>query len=421
MITVGRFSVADVTDIGWRGDVVQLTVDITPEDTGGVFAAAQALRQQVLGLVNDDEPVVPVTWTDDDNLDGYYQVVSAQAQPVQNYINEGIMRCQLSLRRVSGGFAAAEFEMVTGALLRTNGQSITAPQTILYARPLNDTSDPFSRGPDIAQATNVAETTRETPDGDMRVEFCDAPLDPTTFRWWPEPADAYRGGCLVEVFVGSTWYPIIGRQTVPVTDTTRWRISNGCVRLTSFTGSTSGTIEVFDTSAWDSFDVEHISWDGVSSLVTFPIGGRSTGLRIAPTAVLRNSPERVVIQSAISRLRMTYSITRGARHVEASWAQQDDVPDFAYGMDINAASTAITGGIRATSASASGNYTVAAVAAADTTDLALGRVYPTSTVQTGSMMVGVATNNTGGDPDSAPQLVEQFLGVSPVRQLIVAR
>ena len=79
-LTIGRCGLDVTHDDVQSLDDTGTEVRISGWLKASSLADAKVLRQQLLGHVNNpDEPVVPVTWSTDSTLDGYYRVNSASA------------------------------------------------------------------------------------------------------------------------------------------------------------------------------------------------------------------------------------------------------------------------------------------------------------------------------------------------------
>lgn len=417
-MTIGRATGLRPRRIARSGD--SLTVEGTIE-----AASAAELRMrwaQLRGLVrNADEPVVPVTWDVDSELDGFYAPISASVAPIG--IEGGSRgRFSVSLERIAGGFVAPNIEVISGSIVRTNGHGITAPLTLVAARPGGSGyTAGYSYGPVLEAASVGAERTFITSDGlpALTSAYADGPIDITSYRLQLDAANAPIGRARVEVRRGGSWYEVVGRQA-PVDDTSEpWRISNGIVRLTSCDpGVDNGKIERYDGGDWDA------SWDirMLRNSTGWAIGGNeASNQNLARWAIVRNSPERVVVQSVWRDFVLNYTISRGAQHVEVSWSSDVD-NSYAWGVDLDVACTAGSAfGIYQTTSPGSNFRALAAVAAAETVDTANGTVIPSSAAYSGSFCIGVASSTTSNDPRSPDPIMEQFIGTNPTLQRFVAR
>jgi hypothetical protein len=96
---------------------------------GSILAASldelKARRQQLLGLEGDvDDPIVPVTWSTDSTLDGFYRVAGVSVEQIGP---SSVPRATFSvtLEAISGNTAPL-VEIDASAVVRTNGVGITA-------------------------------------------------------------------------------------------------------------------------------------------------------------------------------------------------------------------------------------------------------------------------------------------------------
>jgi hypothetical protein len=231
------------------------------------------------------------------------------------------------------------------------------------------------------------------------------------------PALGLTGGCIVETHDGTNWNVIVGR-TLPIA--TRWRISNGLVRLTSANGATSGSIEVWDGSTWDSINVSHVTNGAVG-----PGIGLGTGSAQPPVTILYNGPERVTVKCHTADLEMTYTVQRAAMLVTAAWAV-GVATKYGAGFTSTVASSAVGAwGLRATSNDANGNRVVFGISpqsGAVTVDTTLGLINYATAATTGIMMIGVELAGSGAaSGNAAADLGNQFFGAVSWAQQVVPR
>lgn len=426
-ITIGRTTLEDAETVTFNGDRVELTVD--PE----VFTPYEALaiRQQIAGLrANLDERVIPVTWTEDPQLDGFYRLVDAPVTSTPMILTTGLLQpFKVSLERVPS-YANPWFEVTTQSLVRTNPHGITAPSTIIGYGPAVDvqSEELADLYPDLSSASTL---TRKLSNGyDIRAYRLAAPTPLSSFRFAGRAAVYYMGAATLEIqYPGSsTWFPVAGKQVYDIGATatygapiSAWRISNGIVRLTSVTAyNGAGKFEVWDngSAAWESVDI----WFHNGTSNYGGPGNLAVRSQVRCPVVIRNSPEEVVIKVQTARIAETWTIQRGA-HLVVCHAYDPRGTDQ-YGIGFSQASgvagTSITGGIRETSNNASGNRMVFACDKVMTKNTSNTYLYPSSTTSSVSLMVGVELGGSGaGVGDTAADLVDQFIGAVSWRQRVV--
>lgn len=413
-VTIGRASLTDIFDVRLSGRRLTFTTDIEAASADEM----KAIRQQLAGLVdNRDEEVIPFTWSDDPTLDGYYRVASVNVPSTEVMLTSGfIPDVEVELEQIPG-FANPWFEVTYQAVVLTNAHSITTPTGTIAAP--SDTTDVQSYewgslSPGIATA--VA-------DGSARFSSFAAPRTLTSFRYATTPAAFYVGGCQIEVKYGSTWFPVVGRQ---IPRNTVWRISNGVTRLTSANGATSGTLEIYDTTAaaWQSTNVKHLV-AGASQGI-----GLGDGTNQPAVTILRNSPEQVAVRvtgptdaSAVGSISMTYSLGRGSSWVTASWTA-----DIAIAVGPAATSatamTLTTPLLYSTSSDANGNKLALTAAHAFTSDTTNGRLYGGVTSgSTSSGQHGFYLHPEGGVliAPTAPAIARYWFCAISQTQRVIAR
>jgi hypothetical protein len=264
-----------------------------------------SLRHQLAGLVDDiDDPVVPVAWSDDPTVDGFYRV-SSVSLPGDSLMlsNNLIMNGSLSLERIPG-FASPVIEIDASAVVRTNACGATSSEPAAAAAAFHSSASTF----DSLTSGGTLGVTRTGSDGDVTVVGQLAPFTRVT-NAFPSIASRYSGACKLEVKYDATWYTAVGQQ-VPASAAGNWRISNSLVRFTyaSYTG-TSATVgglqvEVYDGGAWrDTVTMKFGTWAGGVFTDAAWVGGDGIGsstnaagaVVACPVRVVRNSPETVTL------------------------------------------------------------------------------------------------------------------------------
>lgn len=411
-VTLGRASLTDIYDIRLHGRRLSFRTEIDATDRYGMIA----LRQQLAGLVdNRDEEVFPFTWSEDNSLDGYYRVASVNVPSVETMLSNGyIPDVEIELEQLTG-FATTAFELTTMSVVRTNGHGIATPVGVVATELTNTNGYETDLRPVLSSASG---SSRYTADGGaIIVPFTwTAPLALTSARFTAPPSTFYVGSCRLEVQINGTWYPMIGRQ-IPAGYL--WRISNGLVRLTPATStSTDGTFEMWDqlgSASWESRKVSHWSNGALGTKIGFPDSTFPTPV------VLRNSPEEVVVKVASSAGRnqdFTYRIQRGARIVSFSFtAAVAQKIGIGYAAADFAGSTSFTGGIARTASDSAGNRLAFGMAAASSYDTGSGAAWMTSADTSGSGWIGADLGGLG----VTTALRDEFLGACSWRQRVIVK
>lgn len=379
------------------------------------LADVKVLRQQLLGHVdNPDEPVVPVAWSEDSSIDGFYKVRSASVGTTAVSYAANWFPFSVDLERVHGTTIACIAEAIQTVALRTNSYGITTASWV--ALPFVQSFTPltaFIRNSSTTVAVQTArlgESTMYT--GDATALFPGS----ATMQIVIPPSEWYTGSCRVEV--GSSSRKAVGRDIV--NDLTNWRISNGMIRVIG--NSTTGS----------QLDVQWhngTSWSATKSFEVTYGGAAYTGYGVAPRSVhiLRNSPERVTVRVMVNTVAIDLSIRRGSRTVEVGVALVDGISTLAHGVKRTSveAATALTGGIRATSNDGDGNRYVitAGGSGAITNDLVNGRMYLSGTAAT-SWQFGISSEIGGSGAaalNTAQSQVYQYMAVWNETLRVVSR
>lgn len=308
-LKIGRAVLDCPARTSWSGDSLTLSFNIGPSLP---LVEAKALRQQILGMDNNpDEPVVPVTWTVDTDLNGFYRVRGATVEPTANYLTDGFMRAQVQLERLGGGYAKAVHDMTFVAVVRSNPFGITelTPTPALWFMSIG------SMPGDDAVISNDAPawigTVRQGPEGPYTPLDASGSTGTGSVSFSAIASEAYGGACLLEVdYSGSgQWFPVIGRQ-IPV-GSTRWRLSNSLIRVTLSAGTMA--VEYWNGSAWAaSRSVKTASDSGAARYIGLSDPANSSSAAVQP-AVLKNSPDAIVLTlpqssaSATGQLRASFT------------------------------------------------------------------------------------------------------------------
>lgn len=390
--TLGRFSADNVpTSLTLAGDSATLNFDILPS----TLAEAKAMRQQITGLANNpDEPVVPFTWSDDSDYDGYYSIQSATVTPTQVYLLRRLMRVTVTMTRVGGGYNKPKIELPATCVLLTNDHSLTTTYGRV-AHPQDGLED-YNAG--IGFGEYAAGREVEVDGGYVRWSRVPSlPASGVPYYYVP-PANYYIGAATLEVQRNSTWYPVHGRQ-VPALDTAgAWRLTNGLVRIYP-SGTHNYRVDVFDGSWVELVTIQRgyddTGWTAQNFGVNNPTGLSWTGestVKVDP-AILRNSPERVTIEipqwGGYERL----SLLRGAGWIEVTYGRPGETPGEKYGVGASTtiACTDNTNRATRTTADGNGNKFFLAIPDANTVDTTNGRIYLDSADSRLTFRVGVET------------------------------
>jgi hypothetical protein len=408
-LTIGRTVLADPDDVKVTGDDVSFTVEL---DTTTV-ADMKAKRQRLANLVgNRDEEVVPVIWSEDSAFDGFYEPVSLSVPSQSLMLSNGyIPPLTVTLRRLGGGYANPTFEVTATNLTRTNGHALT------NLAPVFIPSDTVTY--DIDGFGSVAlSNTRPTADGvTMQVLECGDP-NGRSYRFDVAPADYYKATCVIELEIDGAWQVVTGRQ---VPRSSRFRMSNGLIRLTSASSSVGSTVEVWNGSSWVSFGVSFYGGSTAQAIGRFTPGSFGGAARDIPVSVLRNAPEQITLRQATFSDQITFSMLRGARHFSAHWTVSNNVTgpaEIGIGLTTAAGGFLLDAGVQ--SGLTSNASLIFATAAAETADTTNTRTRNTVGALSDTIFVGYQLT-TDADLNSALSIQRQMMSGVNWRQRVVAR
>ncbi len=414
-LQIGRVSLPRTAEASLNGRTLNMSGSVQAASS----AAAIALRQRLAGYVdNPDEPVVPLVWSVDTTLNGYYRVLSATVtlDRDRSYVSRGEYHFNWSatLDQVIGFQAPLVEGRFVGAT-RSNAHSITSTSTrtwqgipgdaVGYYNPsggdLVETLSSTSNGGEVGFLTTTSASAIAS-----RNRYFD--LVPS---FYTAPGDWYDASCCV--FIND--HIAVGRQVQNTA--TSWVIANEVVKVEP--GASAGQIKV---SHWTT------AWESVTYALTHTT--TPTNLTADPhtVSVLRNSPECCVIRltydgtsvNAGFRYTLDISLRRGSRYAEFMLDAGETVTVWGVARTATEAATAITGGIRATSADAAGNKFILASPGPSTNDVTNGRIRLSSGRTTFPFMVGCEHGGAVEPHDAQTQIYEYMAAVTE-RQTIVAR
>lgn len=416
-----------------EGDEARVTGVILGRDmaTATALADFKALRGQLEGYnLNTDEPVVPVTESQDSSRDGFYRVqrIRVESEMTRRLRsgadgNELAAEWSAELLRVPG-WQAPLFEVSCSGASRVNGHSITeldgwcaipgtatAATTSFSLTPLTTT---LVGGGSLLfdQATNFYS-------------------DPITFSL--ATSSHYMGAPLLT----QNGRTVVGRQIL--NDPDGWVLSNGLVKVrpsltevnhfvvgVANNGRTDYDEIAYRFGAWDLFaatQAEEFGYDG------------STRTGPSTVQVLRNSPECVAIRCVYGwryvrefdgggtgdfgfavGFNVDYTLRRGQTYAEIRVSTDFTSPQYGIWRATTDSGTSITGGVENNAADGAGNkyriYTSSAKVA-DTTDggAYINAIEPGETFAVGNdraLYTGIT-------------IADQFYAAQNHRQRVVAR
>lgn len=301
-ITIGRVGLDIAT-----GEVDRWEQSGDTVTTSGTFivssaAAALAMRQQLLGLLGPDEPIVPVVWSDDTTMNGYYRVIDVQVDTTQFTLTSGLLPWSAKLQRFSA-YPLVEMQLRGGARTGKPG-AITA--TGFHATPVSWQGVDYNTG--TAQ-TPVARTTYAQ--GNVEVVSSTSSTTLNLVSAGVDPSDYYDAA----VAITANGYTVCGRD-MP-NSTTSWGIGNGLVRFAQSSGAGNDLVMyVAKNDGSSEYGPFGLYWS-----IDGPVKTRTGTLR--SVKVLRNSPEECVLRLAynyttlatsyLGSLIVDISVRRGSR------------------------------------------------------------------------------------------------------------
>lgn len=404
-LTIGRFTTPNGFNFNESGDRLSIEGWLIP--TTDKVNTMKASRIQLLGLSDGD--VIPLTASDHAELDGYYELSGViEVSPLDTMLSTGIFQFSLNLKRVANGYASPSLEVllvdsyratslfdpgVSNLTVVIPGEKLWAPGTINFVR----TADSGAVHGHIGYTS--------------------------TFHYGLQSLYHYTGSSEVEFLLGSTWWPLMGRQ-VPTVAIDSIRIGNGLLRMT---WRSTGIMEV------DAYNGS--SWGSAGSVGSFYLTGTAdsvTSRRLIPSAaptVLRNDVELVALRWPTYETGRTQHVDVSIRRGEVSftiasaWAASTPYPTNAWtlGASSAVACTAITASLRQTSNGAGGHRWLLMSPYAHTNNTASGRIHNTAVV--GPLTWGIGVEVSGSSavaPHQAADVEKQWWHALGLRQRVIS-
>ena len=400
------------------GDL-QVPASVPLANRNGVAAA---IRERLVRMADSDEVHVPVVWSEDPSINGWYRPLSAEATVDVATLNEGYLRWSAELELAAGGVALPQVEVlgnfaaVPNGLGASSGVLNTAAQILMSSIP--------SSASDAWNGYTVADGTARTAESGALASFDFTPSAgaalPLTLlsRFTLDPANAYTGACSIRgTYAGITDQLCLG-QMAPAPN--GLVLSNGLVRAKITAGVL--TVQVYDSGAWVNTSAAGFTLTAVATL------GAIFDWDIAPLVqVIRNTPERCTVRiigapaittSAVGRFWCDISVARGSRMISCQ-AQCDKAATWDL-RAVSVASTSITGGMRQTSNDANGNRLLVVGTGNGTaaaTDLGVTDSVAKTTFGFG---IGVELNGSSSTGNDQAQKVayEFFIGRSETQRVV---
>lgn len=358
-MTIGRASLAtDPTSISQSGDSLTFTINVLESS----LAASKAVKLQLDGL--EPGEVIPMTWSGDADYDGFYVVEGVNVAPVVTYQQNYLMRAALTVRRAAPGFGLPSWEVITTGVTRTGSVAPTSARST-YAIPAAITTRE-GNGAYSGPRANSGLFMLSSFDNDFSI--APGPFTETD-QYQVPPADFYDAAALVEYKVGSTWYPLVGRQLPEDVASTpaNVRVSTGAFRMT-YNGSGEMAAEVNASGTWEALDANFEMTQEIGGSVPYDT---DTFVPVS-VRVVRNDQQVVTVEyktvyntaAASAKLTRVVAVTarRGQHYFDILYpAAASSINNVRFGPTANAAATALGSyGLRKTSNDANGNRWVIA-------------------------------------------------------------
>lgn len=402
----------------WAGDTLTLNGTIGDQSTN--VDLARVLRDQFAGLARFAGQLIPVTFGDTPELDGWYLLGRPQIDSDGGSFGTGVFNWSCDLQRVKGSAQVLQEMRLLGAG-RSNSHTFTTVRRGWYSPGVGA----FGIDDGTGSVNPPTRLLRSGADGAMLVVVDNAAgtlfLSNTSAvaRWYVAPGDAYAGGCRIYRYQDG-FRRVVGTEMR--NQPTTWSIDNTLLRVA---GSATPDVAQFSVTWHDG--------TGYESEKTFRITTDSswTEFGYGPMAV------QVVREDVdVCGLRVYYGarnvaagytldvvLRRGARHAEFKWTATGGTIGVsnAWGVKLvtGEAGTTHTSGLHATAADAGGNQYIITSPSAVTADTTNGRLRLTASASSYTFMVGAQMAGAGSGFDDFTSVVYQYFGALGTRQRAV--
>jgi hypothetical protein len=407
ILTIGRVGLdVDLDDPEQLRDTVTTTRRITIRGTvlGSTLAETKALRDE-LGALIDRNQFVPVTWTGDASLDGFYLPRSVSIE-TRSLNESGFVPFQVGLDRI-GTDGDLVFRSKRIGTVLANDHGVTEAESAPFWAPPRG-ADAVDLGSSIPGSIN-----RTGSGGAMRIW---RDLSYAAELYYSTAAAGYLNG-RSRIETGTTLRERAGLTIA--NDVADWRLENELVRVTP--NATSGRIDVshHDGTSWETAKVWKFLADAGEAPWEY-------------VAVLRNDPEEVAIRlskgvttGGISTLDL--GLRRGSRIVTGHFTRFAaatlgvELATAEAGTAITPAGASSAVAVRKTTNDGAGNRYVVGTSKSHTADLVNGGIEKAS-VSSLDFFVGSEIGGTGAIAgDQAADLCLQYLGHVSERTIAVRR
>jgi hypothetical protein len=395
---------------------------------GYTVETQRILVEQLRGLNdNPDEPVVPVVWTEEPQVEAFYAVDSVTVDCDPDFWANGHFRWSASLTRITDG-ALPLLENTYALNGRGNDHSITLASSTPWISRSSRISHYYKGATGTGVGAGYISEEIERPANGVTIDTTlSTAAGIYTAQWSVGPAYWNEHAASVEVSYdsGSTYYPVVGRQFrygyVPGSGDTASliRVNTGRVSWRSIAAD-GGNFSVAVGS--ESATVLDCILSGAAPITVANMTGGMSILRNAPhIAAARFYTGRNNHHPARPAGYIDVAGRRGSHYLECHWADKESWIGGIRTQD-GGGHTAITAGPRRTRTDGDGNRIVILTTKTKTNDTTSGGFTLTTPLNSLPFAVGFEVDGTGAqNGDRATDLVYQYFGAVTENVRLVTR
>jgi hypothetical protein len=409
ILTIGRVGLAGVD----LDDPEQLTgasspaergIEISGTALGSTLAITKGQRDELIAVANLPEPAVPVTWTGDPTLDGFYRIKNSSFD-IRALHDRGFVTFRVSAQYVGAAGEIVFRSKVVGTVLANDHGVTEAESAPFHAPPLGH----YAYNPG---STVPSSFTRTGADGAITV-YVDVDFAVSPF-WSVSPANYYAGAA--RITVDSTLRAGLTCPNSP----DDWQLENGLVRVTPNGSGGRLDVEHHDGTSWETAKTWRIQ-----------SGGSDVGEWDA-VRILRNTPEECSIRltrdvSSGGEITLDLSLRRGSRFVvgylrrHASATLKVVLASAETGQNVTPAGASSAVAVERSSNDGDGNRYVVGSARSFTADLATGGLSKASTTTLDFFIGSEIDGSSAASNDTSEDLALQYLGTLSEREIATPR
>ena len=380
-------------------------VTMTGEYVATSLAAAQALRQQLLGTFGGaegpPEPVIPVVWSEDDSVAGYYRPIRCTVENKELSLVDFAFRFSCELERIPA-YQSPTISSRSIGWERSGAGGVSEDYYLAYPADAKWT--------ELSNADTGNYYVRPGPGGSSRL-YVDPSLASSVSLARIDPADFHDNRPYIKV----NGYEVVGPDVPAIGNGDDWELGNGHIKLQGAAGSytfrLTGPLGATPTSWGTAYAFKAGAYLSGSRKTLRPDHVEVVDLGFDRAAICLTGGIQTAGSTDQYRVKLILAVRRGMYHVEG--VIQTNLSCQAFLEDNAGASlTVVTAGktLRSTANDADGNRIwIASGTTLNTTSAGSGLVYANVSGRTLPFGLGVEINgSSAATPDKYDEQIDNY-------------